>query len=220
MGRLFLVTYAPLVRSRAGREASEQLQIPPFVDGSIRREPDLEHDHPAISCLCHAGKFAPRLEVGDHVVYLTKRGRYRSPTDHWRLAAILRANRLFDTHLEAADWYISEGMQPPNNCMVRETAPRPVRESHQRNKHKQTDEQAWQRAWDLGYRQRARKNGRFVVCDRLWAELGWDAPIVQDDDLLAVFGGRPGTRNPGALPLRHLRQLTSRLGIALPPSAP
>ena len=42
MGRLFLNTYAALVATPAGREASKRFGLPPFIDGSIRREPDLE----------------------------------------------------------------------------------------------------------------------------------------------------------------------------------
>ena len=44
--RCFLVTYAPLVATAAGRTASENRGIAPFVDGSIRREPDLEQPFP------------------------------------------------------------------------------------------------------------------------------------------------------------------------------
>jgi hypothetical protein len=45
--RVFVVTYTPLVGSRAGREAVERYGLLPFTDGSIRREPDLEHARPS-----------------------------------------------------------------------------------------------------------------------------------------------------------------------------
>lgn len=77
MGRLFFVTYRPLGCSPDGRDASERFSIPPLVDGSIRREPDLQHERPGISCLCRGKMFAPRLLVGDHVVYVTAKGGYR-----------------------------------------------------------------------------------------------------------------------------------------------
>jgi hypothetical protein len=117
--RLFLVTYKPLVYTRFGRAASQRHAIPPFVDGSIRREPDLQHPVPAISCLCRADKFAPRLVVGDEVVYLTAKGRYGAEgRRHWRLTAHLRVVRLFDSHADAAGWYRAHGYELPNNCMV------------------------------------------------------------------------------------------------------
>jgi len=79
--KYFLTTYTPLVATKDGRVASEKHGIPPFVDGSIRREPDLEHAVPSISCLCRAGKFAPRFQVGDIVGYMTCKGRYGESQD-------------------------------------------------------------------------------------------------------------------------------------------
>ena len=69
--RYFLSSYKPLVWTTFGRAAALKHGLLPFIDGSIRREPDLEHEHPSISCLCRAGKFAPRLRVGDVVGYIT-----------------------------------------------------------------------------------------------------------------------------------------------------
>src|SRR5688500_819691 len=84
---LYVVTYRPLACNVYGTEVSDRRGVPPFVDGSIRREPDLEHVLPSITCLCRKDKFAPRLQVGDHVVYLTHKGRYGSDAEgrHWRL---------------------------------------------------------------------------------------------------------------------------------------
>ena len=73
-GNLYINTYQPLACNAAGRAASEKFGIPPFVDGSIRGEPDLEHQFPSITCLCRGRNFAPRLREGDRVVYLTKKG--------------------------------------------------------------------------------------------------------------------------------------------------
>lgn len=220
MGRLLINTYAPLAATRSGREASECYRIPPFVDGSIRREPDLEHEYPAITCLCRADKFAPRLRVDDRVVYMTRKGRYTLSAPHWRLTAILRVARLLDTHAEAAAWYRSAGMALPNNCMVAGNPPNPVSKSHRINEHKQADDDQWTHDWDVGYRRRARDNGRVVVCEPLWRDLSWQAPVVHESDLLAALGRIPGTRNPGVLELNLLPRLTARLRIPLSPSAP
>jgi hypothetical protein len=217
---LYINTYEPLAATAAGRGASERRSIPPFVDGSIRREPDLEHQYPSISCLCRGDKFAPRLGVGDVVVYMTKKARYGGPTPHWRMTAVLEVAATFDTHTAAAAWYRGQGLSAPNNCMVEGTVPHPVSESHRHNKHRQPDEERWRRLWDAGYAARARKHGRFVACRPLWRELTWDAPVVHESDLKAVFGRVPGTRNPGALEINDLPKLAERLGIPLPPRAP
>src|SRR4051794_3898321 len=106
-GRLFLNTFRPLVCSAYGRSASKLLKIPPYVDASIRREPDLQHKWPSISCLCRGERFAPRLRVGDHVAYLTVKGRYGDSERHRRLVAVLEVVKLFDSHGQAAAWYRS-----------------------------------------------------------------------------------------------------------------
>jgi hypothetical protein len=55
MTSFYVNSYAPLVSTSAGVEASRRFGIEPFVDYSIRREPDLEHEYPAITCVCRGG---------------------------------------------------------------------------------------------------------------------------------------------------------------------
>jgi hypothetical protein len=220
MARLFVNTYAPLVANAHGLRAAQQFRLQPFIDGSIRREPDLESAFPSITCLCRAGRFVPRLAVDDHVVYLTRKGRYGGLAPHWRLTAVLRVDRIFDRHEDAAAWYRSKGLPLPGNCMVPENPPVPVRLSHRKSEHKQDDDEQWMRDWDVEYRRRARRHPRFLVCESLWRDLGWSAKVVHKKDLLAVFERVPGTQNPGALPISLLRPLLSRLAIAAPPSSP
>lgn len=124
------------------------------------------------------------------------------------MTAVLEVIHLFESHTEAAAWYVVQGLPLPSNCMIEGNPPRPIAETHRRNGHAQPDEARWQRQWDLGYIQRARYNGRFVVCHPLWRD-------IPDGDLEAVFGHFPGTRNPGALPIDALRALMARLGIDL-----
>ena len=219
---LYLNTYGPLVMTRAGRQAALAYGLPPFVDGSIRREPDLEHPFPSISCLCRADRFAPRLRVGDVVAYLTTKGRYRRAERHWRLTAILRIAAQFDDHAAAAVAYRAAGLPLPSNCMVPGNPSKPVCHSHRHNEHRHlADDEAFRRRWDDDYlRWRAEPYPRFVACEPLYVNLSWDAPVVHDRDLRSVFGKVPGTRNPGALDLSKLAALTRRLGIAAPPSVP
>ena len=220
-GRLFCVTYTPLVATEAGRNASEEHGLPPFIDGSIRREPDLEHVYPSISCLCRGGKFAPRLRERDIVVYLTRKGRYEEPVAHRRLTAVLRVLQVFESHGEAAAWYRTRNLSLPSNCLVPGNPPNPVSRSHRHNRHSHlADEDEFTRRWDHDYRARARRFARFVVCRPIKVILGCDAPIVHDEDLEHVFGKVPATQNPGALSIALIPALLERLQIDVPPSCP
>jgi hypothetical protein len=203
------------VATAAGRDAAIRHHLPPFIDGSIRREPDLEHATPSISCLCRGANFAPRLRVGDVVAYMTVKGTYGEGSRHHRLTALLRVARLFDSHADAAVWFKSVRRPLPSNCMVDGNEPNPVDRSHRSNNQRHPEEAEWTRRWDLGYRQRARASGRFVVCDALWRDLDWSAPRLTERDLASVFGRVPGTRNPGAWPTRYLVPLAERAEIRL-----
>src|SRR5258708_709609 len=95
----YLCSYKPLVLTRAGCEASATFGLPPYIDSSCRREPDFESQHPSISALCRRRMFAPRLQEGDVVAYITVKAPYAPEVaSHWRLVAILRVRRRFETH--------------------------------------------------------------------------------------------------------------------------
>jgi hypothetical protein len=217
--RLYLNTYAPLVSTRQGCEASEAFNLPPFIDGSIRREPDFENQYPSISCLCRGPNFAPRLRVGDVVVYLAKKGKYQSQIPHRRLSAVLRVIHVFDNHGAAATWYRAQGLPLPSNCMVGGNPPNPLDHSHRHNEYSRLPEAQFHHNWDMGYHARARKFPTFVVCEAIRRDLGWNAKEVHDADLLAVFGRVPATRNPGRLNISHWKDLMRQLGVSIPPSA-
>jgi hypothetical protein len=116
MPNFYLNSYAPLVASKSGREASARFIIPPFVDGSIRREPDLEHEFPAISCLCRGDRFAPRLRPRDVVVYMTKKAKYGQDEPQRRVVAALRVLEIFPNHASGANGYHERNMRLPNKC--------------------------------------------------------------------------------------------------------
>lgn len=217
---LYLVTFAPLAATPFGRKAVERYGLPPFIDGSIRREPDLEHAVPSISCLCRAGKFAPRLQVGDAIAYMTTKRTFGGGPNRRHLAAILRPQRLFDSHAEAAEWYRGQSLPLPSNCMVAGNEPQPLDRSHGIADNRHPDLSERHRKWDQGYRYRARTYGRFIACEVVFRCLGWDAPVVHDADLKAVFGKKPGTQNPGRLPIDHVEPFMKRLQIAASPSSP
>lgn len=213
--RVFVVTYTPLVGSKAGRDAVERYDLCPFIDGSIRREPDLEHRRPSISCLCRAGKFVPRLRVGDRVLYMTHRRRYGGPATHWRVTAVLRVIELFDTHEAAAAWYAKHGLETPSNCIVPGNKARPMEHSHQMVRHPGCGpESGLHGRWDAQYARRAKKWPKMVATKPLYRDLSWDAPIVERrEDLKKALGRVPGTQNPGTVTLAGLRRLMKQLGV-------
>jgi hypothetical protein len=213
----FLNTYTPLVATSAGRAASEKRDIPPFVDGSIRREPDLEHECPAISCLCRAGKFAPRLRVGDIVGYMTCMGRWGGFRErHRRLTAVLEAAVVLPSHPEAACWYRDHGQPLPSNCMVPGNGPKPLDQSHRKHEERNRfDDDRFLRRWDAEYRSRASLYPAFVICRPLFLDLSFGAPVVEDEDLLCAFGKVPRTQNPGELPGEELWWLLEFVGVRI-----
>ena len=217
----FVATYHPLVTTSAGRIAQQRYGLPPFIDGSIRREPSLEHDLPSISGLCRTDRFVPRLRVSDCVAYVTVKRRWRGPTDtqapplHWRLTAVLRVLRVFDTHASAASWFREHQRQVPANCMVPDNPPQPIEHSHLEHKcaGKITNLQLLQQIWDREYEARATAVKWFVVCEPLFRALDWNAPRVREDDWIHVFNNVPGTQTPPQFPVEQLQRFLDRLQI-------
>lgn len=220
MPHLYFNSYAPLAISPAGRAASLELNIPPFVDGSIRREPDLEHRFPSISCLCRAGKFAPRLGPGDVVVYLSKKNRYGACEAQRHLTAVLEVLHKFGSHEAAAAWYCEQDLPLPNNCLVPGNDAKPFYRSHRRVEREANSSDAkTHRQWDRAYHDRAKLHPQMVVCKPLFVDLTWDSPIVTDDDLTIALDHVPGMQNPGRLPLQLLDRLAAQLGLSVRPSS-
>jgi hypothetical protein len=214
MPNFYINSYAPLAITRAGRYASEAYGIPPFVDGSIRREPDFEHPFPAITCLCRGKNFAPRLCVGDIVAYVTKTGEFREPFRHQRLAAILRVIKVLDSHASAATWYRQELLSLPNNLMIVGNSAFPLSQSHRIcgtcGGRKRTHAE-----WDAEYRRRAREFGTVVVCEPLYCDLSWNARVIEGEQFKMALGEVPATRNPGARTLNEFRRLVKMIGIRI-----
>src|SRR3989338_4654926 len=204
MTKAYLSSYSPLCRNRAGRSAIAQYGIPAFVDASCRREPDFESPCPSISALCHKQKFAPRLKPGDCVIYITHKEKYHPYRErHWRLVAILKVERRFETHEEADRWYSGQGYSLPSNCMVEGNPPVPLEKTDRYRK--SLDE------WDRNYRVRARYCGAFLVCRPIFIELH-NPPRLTDEWMQQVFGRIPGTRNPPRLSPKEY-QLLLRLAM-------
>lgn len=199
-GKYYLNSYVPLAASPRGRAAAAQFQIPPFVDGSIRRELDLEHAMPAITCLCRRDKFAPRLNVGDTVGYMTVKRRFGSSKPHRRLTAVLRVEEKLESHAAAAEWYRNRGYPLPSNCMVPDNPAQPLDRSHRCHRCADTMmDDDLHAAWDRSYWKRAHEFGTVLICRIIHHSLDRGAPVVTDSDLKRHFRDIPGTQNPGAL---------------------
>lgn len=207
MTSYLLASFHPLCATRAGRRAIEEHGYPHFVDGSFRRDPDLHHRWPAIAALNRGANFAPRLEPGDRVAFVTHRGRHKGlyGDAHWRLVALLRVALRFESHAEAAEWYTSRRMALPRNLIVPGNPPLPLDHSDGRAPHElpedapppDADESAGKRlrAWDALCRARARRHGVVLACRPVFLELVEPRPIYAEE-WVEWLGRVPVTRNP------------------------
>lgn len=196
----YLVSYKPLLFNKQGQKAIEEYQIPPYVDGSCRREPNFESEYPSITSLCRGEKFAPRLQAGDSVVYITVKKMYPPYKNaHWRLVAILNVIEKFETHQNAAEWYQSKGLKIPSNCMVNGNLPVEYEKTFgpiPANRFGQIEDKSEIiRLWDQRYKEKAQKSGTFLICKPMFLELH-NPPVLTDETLLEIFAKIPATRNP------------------------
>lgn len=197
----FLCSYTPLCASRAGLAAIQRGGLPPFIDGSCRREPDFQAAFPSISALCRATKFVPRLSAEARVAYITRQSRYCGEPG-WGLVALLRVLERFESHEEAAAWYQARGHELPSNCLVAGNPPESFELTHQMvppavlaGIDTEAEPERVVRRWDATYAQRARRCGVFLACQAEFLE-PCRPPILRRADLLRIFGRVPGTQNP------------------------
>lgn len=204
----FLASYAPLIMSAEGKLAAEQFDIPPYVDYSCRREPDLESPFPSISAICRATNFVPRLNESDVIVYITKKGAYPGCAEkHWRLTAILKVARRFESHEDAATWYEGEGLMLPRNCLVGDIPPLELGHTGCKPAEFNTVEQ-----WDAEYHERVKTTPQFLVCEPLFRCLH-APPVVTGKMMCDAFGRIPGTQNPPKIRRSEYERLIERVGI-------
>jgi hypothetical protein len=179
-------------------QAVKTYGLHPYVDRSCRREPDFEAIYPSITALCRTTKFAPRIHERDIVVYITHQGKYvKGKPSHWRLVAILGVVKRFETHQDAADWYINHGCILPRNCMVEGNDPLPIEMTYA---NPQTITLKW---WDRQYRNRATQCGVFLACEKEFLELK-EPPIITREKMGEIFGRIPITRTPPTISREQL----------------
>ncbi len=165
--RKYLSSFYPICSTRAGKKAVAKYKLPPYIDGSCRREPDFENELPCITGLCRPG-FAEKLEVGNTIIYATNKKGVGSR----KIIAELEVIKIFENHAAAADWYRNEKKTIPNNIMVIETTPFDLDKTH-----KKLGWDAWVKAqksleqWNLEYIERAKKNQKVAQCKIVYREL-------------------------------------------------
>jgi hypothetical protein len=212
MDRHFLATFHPLIRTVAGRRAAQMYGLPPFIDGSCRREPDFEAPFPSVTAICRAASFAPRLRSGDTVMYLTVKGRYRDDKSAgWRLVAVLHVVERFESHELAAAWYRARRIALPNNCIVPGNDPKSFELTHGRPRREIRERAAGDperaiRLWDAAYRRRVERWSIFLACRASFLELH-APPQIRESDFAEIFGRTPATQTPPSISTREFSKL-------------
>lgn len=172
-----------------GRQRAKEHQLPLFIDGSCRREPDLQLKYPAISALCRTSQFAPRLDVGHSIVYCAQKAPYTGNAAFWCLVAMLRVEHRFKNHQEAAEWYLTHEGKLPSNCMVPGNAPDQFDKTlgfpDPKNKGEFNQNDRLLSIWDAGYKQRAIANPVFLACSTV--EISLDDPVIITDGVKAAL---------------------------------
>lgn len=196
---VFLNSFIPLVINKQGIKASKYYKIPPFVDGSCRREPDFQNPFPAITQLCRPGKLVTRLNVGDLVIYITKLASYGNPPAHWKFIGVLEVIDFAKNHNQAEAYYIKNQLPVSQNVICNQTTPFPFHMTHGISGFptKNLSPQNVIKKWNNYYIYRA-KNYPKVAITRAWKDtLNLNnSPIITNAIMNNIFGRIPGTQNP------------------------
>jgi len=203
-----LNTFRPLCHRPFGKEAIRNFGLKPFVDGSIRREPDFESPFPSITAICRGARCAPRLNERDRIVYMTTKVIYPPlENDANRVVAFLEVVKRCESHEAAAAWYRNEGFPLPSNCLVEGNPPLPLERSagfepavfkrigKAKPERRQILTDHTYQEWDQEYLEKVRNWPVFIITKPLFLELK-NPPPVYEKELKQIFGRVPGTRTP------------------------
>ena len=213
MVKYFLNTYRPICSNKYGREAVNKYKIPPYVDRSCRREPDFESEFPPITSICRVDKFAPRLDKGSKIIYLTVKDSYEENLpSHYKLVAALEVIEKFESHTVAAEWYNKKGLKIPNNCLIADNPPMSIdktyggtkKEIQRFNKYPEK----YLSMWDEEYWERVSRYPVFIITKKDYLELN-NPKIIYPDDLIKIFGRIPRTQNPPEITESEYKSLCS-----------
>lgn len=198
---VYLNSFYPLCYTKKGELAVKKYGIPPFIDGSCRREPDFQNTYPPITGICRLSKLLNRIVAGDLIIYITSKGYYGLNFKHLKLICILKVNDIKPDHVSAATYYSSLGLTMPSNLMLIGSHPEPIEKTHQRVPAiLKSGGIPVLRKWDALYFDRARKEKRVAVCEVWNNQLFLNTPpIINEDMMFKIFGRIPMTMNPPIL---------------------
>ena len=223
MSKILLNTYRPLNLTNYGSEASIKFNVPPYVDGSCRREPDFESEYPSITALCRGRACAPRLFEGDRTVYLTVKSDYGNLGEtHYRLTAILKIYKRFENHQDAASWYLKNKIQLPSNCLIdgnpplaiektaglKPTQMKRIMNQDESIRNKQLSKML--KEWDDEYWDKTKKYPVFLVCKKIFVDL-INPPIFFIKDFIKIFGIVPVTRTPLEIYMKEYKKILNHI---------
>ncbi len=199
---VFLNSFTPLSVNKFGRKSSATYNIPPYIDGSCRREPDFENPKPAITQLCRPKKLVPRLSKGDLVIYITKSGRYGTNQAHWKFVGILEVIDIVPDHNTAFAFYTQNNIAVSQNIICNSTSAFPLDFTHGINENNKDNADANDviKRWNAGYMYRAKQYPE-VAITQVWNDILYldNPPIINHDMMNFIFGKIPGTQNPREL---------------------
>jgi hypothetical protein len=222
-----LNSFRPLCWTAIGQRAVQTYNLPPFIDASCRREPDLENPFPSISALCRQGKFAPHLKPGDIVVYITVSGSYHPHKEkHHRLLAILQVEETYPTHRDGQIGYSKLKTQIPSNCMISGNPPlkfdktagnfKTQKQIKQFLKLSQQDQEKIGlkilQQWDDNYLLKSQHWPTFVRTRNIYSNVTDPTPIFRSD-FEDIFKRIPNTRQPNKISARQFQQLAKLAGL-------
>lgn len=209
---IYLSSFYPLCFNHKGKLAIiTNSDLKPYIDGSCRREPDLENAFPCITGLCRPG-FSKKLAIDDIVIYITNKKGIGSR----KVVAILKVLNSFNNHTDAANWYRSRNKLIPNNLMVKETHPYPLNKTHQKMGWDSWIKGQTLKSWDKGYKQRAMKAGNTQVaqCEAIYKDLS-DPKELDEQDWKAISSRPLCTQNPPIISDSEWQNLKSKLNSKL-----
>jgi hypothetical protein len=207
----YLNSYHPLCSEPSGQSTIKRHKLPPFVDGSCRREPDFQSAFPSVTALCRRKKFAPRVFEDDSITYIAVLKKYEPGMPaHWRYVATLKVVRRFESHEEGADWYVKKGLTLPVNCVVEGNPCLPYDMTIGVTSKNSASTDELLADWDAAYKSRKEECGVFLVCQPEFLNLD-DPPIVTREDMLRIFGRIPPTQNPTDIKDTEFEELSAMI---------
>jgi hypothetical protein len=201
---VFFTSFYPLCCMAQGIKAIENYNLPPFIDGSCLREPDFQHDYPAITGLCRPG-FVDRLNIDDLIIYTTNKKLLGSKM----LIAVLKVLEIEADHTKAFNWYESKNAIPPNNIMVPGNFVIPLEKTHGigpwigwgwTKEDIDEDREESLEAWGRSYEKRALESPKVAICEVFNGIKNLNKPYeLRDSSVGQIFGRYLGTQTPPSM---------------------